>query len=230
MAQMPAWIAALSPETLMVAIAAAGGVIALLLGITAVRRLRDWQFRSGSIYLVVASLVAALGVGGAMLAASLHSYARLTQEQEAARAVFRELAPKRYELILVLRTEPARRFEIRGDEWQIDARVLKWKGMATLVGLDTLYRFERVAGRYAGIAQEKSAPRTVHALSAEASFDLWAALKQHHRWLPLADALYGSAAYAPMADGAQYAVNVSTTGLLIRPLNEAAKKAVGGWK
>ena len=226
---MPAWIAALSHETVMIAIAGTSSVIALLLLVEAVRRLRDWRIRTGIVFLVIAAVVAALGTGGAMLAASLHTYARLTQEQEAARAVFRELAPKRYELILVLKTEPARRFEIRGDEWQIDARVLKWKGMATLVGLDTVYRFERVAGRYADTAQEKSAPRSVHALSAEAGFDLWAALKQHHRWLPLADTLYGSAAYAPMADGAQYSVNVSTTGLLIRPLNEAAKRALGGW-
>ena len=227
---MPAWIAALSPDTVLVAVAGAGGVIALLLLIEAVRRLRDWQIRSGIVFLVIAAVVAGLGTAGAMLAAALHSYARLTQEQEAARAVFRELAPKRYELILVLKAEPARRFEIRGDEWQIDARVLKWKGMATLLGMDTLYRFERVAGRYADTVQEKSAPRSVHALSTEAGFDLWSVLKEHHRWLPLADALYGSAAYAPMADGAQFAVSVSTSGLLIRPLNESAKKALGGWK
>jgi hypothetical protein len=227
---MPAWFAALSPDTVMIAIAGTGGILALLLLAAAVHRLRDWQIRSGIVFLTFAAVVAALGTAGAMLAASLHTYGRLTQEQEAARAVFRELAPKRYELILVLTTEPARRFELRGDEWQIDARVLKWKGMATLLGLDTLYRFERIAGRYADTAQEKSAPRSVHALAAEAGFDLWAALKEHHRWLPLADTLYGSAAYAPMADGAQYSVNVSTTGLLIRPLNEAAKKALGGWK
>lgn len=227
---MPAWIAALSPETVLVAIAGVGGVITLLLLIEAVSRLRDWQIRSGLVFLVIAAVVAGLGTVGAMLAASLHSYTRLTKEQEAARAVFRALAPKHYELLLVLRTEPARRFELRGDEWQIDARVLKWKGMGTVLGLDTLYRFERLAGRYADTAQEKSAPRTVHALPADAGFDLWALLKEQQRWLPLADALYGSAAYAPMADGAQYAVNVSTTGLLIRPLNDAATKAVGGWK
>lgn len=227
---MPAWIAALSPETVLVAIAGVGGVGALLLLIEAVRRLRDWQIRSGIVFLVIAAVVAGLGTVGAMLAASLHSYARLTKEQEAARAVFRALAPKHFELLLVLRTEPARRFELRGDEWQIDARVLKWKGMGTVLGLDTLYRFERVAGRYADTAQEKSAPRTVHALPADAGFDLWALLRENQRWLPLADALYGSAAYAPMVDGAQYAVNVSATGLLIRPLNETATKAVDGWK
>lgn len=227
---MPAWIAALSPDTVMIAIAAIGGLIALALLLAAVRRLRDWRLPSGAIYLVLAFAVAALAAGGAMLAASLHTYSRLTQEQEAARAVFRELAPKRYELLLVVKSEPPRAFEIRGDEWQIDARVLKWKGMGTLLGLETLYRFERVAGRYADAGQEKTLPRTVYPLAAPAPIDLWTLLKEHPRWLPLADALYGSATYAPMADGAQYAVNVSTTGLLLRPLNEPAKKALGGWK
>lgn len=227
---MPAWIAALSPATVMVVIGGLGAVVALLCLIEAVRRLRDWRFRGGIVFLLLAAVVAALGTAGAMLAASLHTYARMTGEQEAARAIFRALAPKRYELILVLRSEPARRFEISGDEWQIDARVLKWKGMGTLLGLDTLYRFERVSGRYADIALEKSAPRTVHALSADAGFDLWALLKERHGWLPLADALYGSAAYAPMGDGVQYAINVSATGLLIRPLNEDSKRVLGGWK
>jgi hypothetical protein len=60
--------------------------------------------------------------------------------------------------------------------------------------------------------------------------DFWQLLKTYHDYLPLADAKYGSAAYVPMADGAQYVVSVSATGLLIRPLNDAAKKAVGGWK
>jgi hypothetical protein len=227
---MPAWFAALSPETLMVAIAGTGAVIALLLAIEAARRIRDWEFRRGSVYLVGAALVAAVGVGGAMLVASLHTYSRLTQEQEAARVVLRELGPKRYELLLVRIGAPARRYEVRGDEWQIDARVLKWRGLGNLLGLDTVYRFERLAGRYADHELERKGPRTVHALSSEPGVDFWALLKRYQSVLPLADALYGSAAYVPMADGAQYVVSVSTTGLVIRPLNEAAKKAVGGWK
>lgn len=77
---MPPLIAALSPETVIVAIAGFGGVIALLLLIAAVRRLRDWQFRSGIVFLVLAAVAAALGTAGALLAASLHTYARLTQK------------------------------------------------------------------------------------------------------------------------------------------------------
>jgi len=224
------WIATLSAQTVLVAIAATGGLIAVLLAVTAVRRMRDWQFRSGSVYLFGAALVAALGVGGAMLAASLHSYSRLTHEQEAARAVLRALGPQRFELLLVIVGEPARRYELRGDEWQIDARVLKWRGLGTLLGFDTVYRFERLAGRYADHELERKAPRTVFALADESAVDFWQLLKQYHRYLPLADALYGSAAYVPMADGAQFVVNVSATGLVIRPLNDAAQKAVGGWK
>jgi hypothetical protein len=227
---MPAWFAALSPETLLVVIAGTGGVIALLLLIAAVRRMRDWEFRRGSVFLVGSALVAAFGVGAAMLVASLHTYSRLTQEQEAARVVLRELGPKRFELLLVRIDAPARRYELRGDEWQIDARVLKWRAMGNLFGLDTMYRFERLAGRYADHELERKGPRTVHALSSEPGLDFWALLKRYQSALPLADALYGSAAYVPMADGAQYAVSVSTTGLVIRPLNEPAKKAVGGWK
>jgi hypothetical protein len=227
---MPAWFSALSPETLLVAIAATGGVIALLLALGAVRLMRDWQFRKGSVYLVGAVAVAALGVVGGMLAASLHTYSRLTHEEEAARVVLRELGPQRYELLLVRTGQPSQRFELRGDEWQIDARVMKWGAMGNLIGLDTVYRFERLAGRFASNDQERKGPRTVHALSQDGALDFWQLVKKYHQYLPLADAMYGSAAYVPMADGAQYVVGVSATGLLIRPLNEAAKKAVGGWK
>lgn len=227
---MPDWISALSPEAILVAIAATGGIIALLLVAAAMRRMRAWEFRRGSVYLLGAAVAAALGVGGALLAASLHTYARLTHEQEAARAVLRALAPQRYELLLVREGEPSQRFELRGDEWQIDARVLKWRGLGSLLGFDTVYRFERLAGRYADNDLERKAPRSVHALSPQGTVDFWQLLKKYHGTMPLADALYGSAAYVPMADGAQYVVSVSATGLLIRPLNDAARKAVGGWK
>jgi hypothetical protein len=33
-----------------------------------------------------------------------------------------------------------------------------------------------------------------------------------------------------MADGAVYVVSVSASGLVVRPANEAARRAVGGWR
>ena len=60
--------------------------------------------------------------------------------------------------------------------------------------------------------------------------DIWLLVRRYQRYLPLADALYGSAAFVPMAEGAEYAVTVSTSGLVVRPVNDAARKALGGWK
>ena len=61
--------------------------------------------------------------------------------------------------------------------------------------------------------------------------DTWQLARDHKEWvMPWIDAVYGSATYLPMADGAVYEVRVSPTGLLARPLNDVARKAVAGWK
>jgi len=69
----------------------------------------------------------------------------------------------------------------------------------------------------------------VYALHPPERVDAWALLRTWHEYVPWADALYGSATYVPMADGAAYEVTVSQTGLVARPLNDAARLAVGGW-
>jgi hypothetical protein len=143
---------------------------------------------------------------------NLYTYARLTHEQEAARVSMRELGARHYVINLQAKNQPGRQFQLRGDEWQIDARVLKWRPLANLLGFDTVYRLERLSGRYGDITQERNAPRTVHPLAEDPGLDFW------------------SAAYVPMAEGAEYTVFVSTSGLVVRPGNDAARKAVGGWK
>lgn len=70
-------------------------------------------------------------------------------------------------------------FELRGDEWRIDARVLKWRGLANIAGFDTVYRLERIGGRYRDIDSERGAPRTVHVLNQPARIDAWALRRCH---------------------------------------------------
>ncbi|MBP1699063.1 MAG: hypothetical protein H6Q41_4251 [Deltaproteobacteria bacterium] len=120
--------------------------------------------------------------------------------------------------------------DLRGDEWQMDARVLKWRGMAILVGFDTLYRLDRLSGRYRDITQERTGLRTVHNLSEEQGLDLWMIARRYAHWIPWVDAVYGSATYMPMVGGASYTVSVSSTGLLSRPSNDIARKAIGEWR
>ena len=223
-------LASLDPRTLMIGIGLVGLLLALPLEVAAFRRLRRLRIASGTVLFLSGGFVIAIAVGAALVAMNLYTYARLTHEQEAARVSIRQLGDRHYVVSVQERKAPARHFQLHGDEWQIDARVLKWRALGNLLGFDTVYRFERLSGRYADITQERGAARTVHPLAEDPGLDLWSLLKKHHRYVPLVDALYGSAVYVPMAEGAEYAVTVSTSGLVVRPGNDAARKAVGGWK
>ena len=225
------WLAQFDPRTLLVAFALIGVLIALPFEALALRRLAKVRIASGAFWFLFGAFFILLGVIAGLVAASLHGYKRLTNEQLAAKVTLRQLAERQYALTLEAPGTPARHYEMRGDEWQIDARVLKWKPMATVAGFDTLYRLERLSGRYGDIIQERTAKRSVHPLfAADEPVDLWDLAKRYHAYVPMVDALYGSAAYVPMAEGAEYIVSVSATGLVVRPGNDAAKKAVGGWK
>lgn len=223
-------LARLDPRALMIGIGVIGLLLALPLEVAAFRRLRRLQIARGTMFFLSGAFVIALAAGAALLAMNLYTYARLTHEQEAARVSIRQLGDRHYVLSVETRAARTRHFQVHGDEWQIDARVLKWRALGNLLGFDTVYRFERLSGRYADISQERRAARSVHSLAQDPGLDLWSLLRRHHRYVPLADALYGSAVYVPMAEGAEYSVTVSTSGLVVRPGNEAARKAVGGWK
>jgi hypothetical protein len=220
----------LDPQALIVGIALAGVLLAFPFFLAAVRRMRRLKLLRGTLFLLTGGIVILLASGAGLVAANLFTYARLTHEQEAARVAMHQLGERRFEATVRSRRGIPKRYELRGDEWQIDARVLKWRAMGNLLGFDTVYRLERLSGRYGDIAQERSAPRTVHPLSEDPGMDLWTLARRYHRYVPMADALYGSAAYVPMAEGAEYVVSVSTSGLVVRPANDAARKAVGGWK
>ncbi len=224
------WISGFSPQTLMIGIALLGALLALPLELAAIRRLRRAQVARGTLLLLLGAAVVLLGVLAAVVAASLHSYTRLTHEQEAAHVALRQLGPQDFALTLRLPGTPANDYELRGDEWQIDARVLKWRAMGTVLGFDTVYRLERLSGRYADADQDRTATRTVYPLWHAPGLDLWKLIRRYHDQLPFADALYGSAAYVPMAEGAQYVVTVTASGLAVRPENEAARRAVGNWR
>jgi hypothetical protein len=218
------------PIVIVAVIVLAGLLVAVPLLVAALRRLRRFHLLRGTLYLSIGSAAVLATMGVVLVALNLFTYARLTHEQQAARVAMRQLAERQYAVTVQPSAGAPQQFELRGDEWQIDARVLKWRAFGTLLGFDTVYRLERLSGRYTDIAQERSAQRTVHALTDEPGIDLWSIVRRHHRYLPLADALYGSAVYVPMADGAEYAVSVSASGLVVRPGNEAARKALGGWK
>ena len=171
----------------------------------------------------------AMGSAGILLAFSYYGYGRLVDEQLVSRIEFSESAANEYTARVMIDGEMDRLLVLRGDEWQMDARVINWKPPATLLGLDPIYQLDRLSGRYSNIDDEMSGERTVHALSEEMILDVWRVARKFPVLLPGVDAYYGTATYLPMADGARFEVTLSRTALLARPVNDAAREAVGNW-
>jgi hypothetical protein len=172
----------------------------------------------------------AMGGASILLAFSYYGYGRLIDEQLVSRIEFSELAPGQYTARLMIDGQTDRLLELRGDEWQMDARVINWKPPATLLGLDPIYQLDRLSGRYSDVDDEMSEDRTVHALSEELSLDVWRVARKFPMLMPGVDAYYGTATYLPMADGARFDVTLTRTALIARPVNEQAREAVGQWE
>jgi hypothetical protein len=178
------------------------------------------------------SLLTSLAITSAavVLLFSYYSYQRLTAERVITTIEFKRIAPETYRARLMTRGELDRLFELQGDEWQMDARIVNWTAPATILGLEPIYRLERLSGRYSDIEREKSEPRTVHALTAPQKIDVWAVAHRFPVLMPGVDAYYGTATYVPMADGARFEISLTRDALIARPVNAMARDALGSWE
>jgi hypothetical protein len=191
------------------------------------RRSAFSKFRRGmsaAVLLLLAAFIALFGV-------SLLGYARLLQDVEVATLSVRQIDLQHFRVDLS-GANLARSFELYGDEWQLDARVLRWKLPAALAGAPPLYRLERLSGRYGDPKQELEARRSIHPLAQNAFPDLWTLRRQFPQALNFVDADYGSAAYLPLLDGASYQVSLSPRGgLIAQPADDATRELLrkAGW-
>lgn len=121
-------------------------------------------------------------------------------------------------------------FEVHGDFWQLDLSLITFNTFLASLGLDCLYRIERLGGRYQLIDDEIYAKRSIYQFSEKkVSDELWFYIRSH---MPagIFRAIYGAALYAPMKDQASYGVFLTATGAEVLPLNDVAKQALSAWQ
>ena len=201
--------------------------IAVFLAYKTVRFLwrNDWLvgwFRGmfGITFIAISAVVA-------LAAWDIYSYKQMMSEELVCNVSFQKLDDQHYIATLTNTEGESKQFDLRGDQWQIDARIVKWNGMIARWGVKPAYRLDRISGRYFDLEKETSATRTAHAItSSPVGLDLWLFLNKQANWVSAVDAIYGSATYLPMKDKANFEVKLSNTGLVARPLNDAAKEAV----
>ena len=203
-------------------------ILTLLRGCTCIRASRPWR---ASIYALLSLSLFASSISGLLTSLNVHSYQRLSGEKMIANINFKELGTQYYlATISFIDSDTSQEFYLRGDEWQVSARLIKWKAPLTLLGFDNLYRLDRIEGRYRDIEQARAEARSIFALATDSKLDLWSVSRKYATYLPWLDAFYGSAVYLPMNDDASFAISIGLSGLLARPVNRQATGAIQGWQ
>jgi hypothetical protein len=168
------------------------------------------------------------GLFALMLAANLYTYYRLSDESPIAELEFVMTGEGRYEAIISYGDfcNPAR-YPLYGDQWRLDALFLKWRSWANLLGFDSLYRIERLGGRYRDVDRENSEAHEAHTLHPQGGVDLVAALASYGGRFSPVDTLYGSSVYEDMNPHYLYRVYRSQSGLLVRKAARSGARSAG---
>ena len=205
------------------------GVIGVALFLGGFKRLFTGHFAAGGSRILFGLLLFFIFAFVAAVALDLRTYLRLTSEKPVATLSFAALGPQQFHATLTESSGRVHSVDLRGDDWELDARILKWKGWATVLGMDPVYRLERLEGRYRNVGQESHDYHSILELSQDPGLDFWGLVQRYSGWIPWADATYGTGTYLPMVDGAQYQVSMTPTGLMARPINKAANDALAHW-
>ena len=167
--------------------------------------------------LISTSVITIIAITIFLIALNIKTYISLTHEQNIATLSFSKLSPQTYKATLVLSNGQRKTYTLRGDQWMISSQVLKWKPIAIFLDFKTLYRLDRLSGRYNSIEQEIHSPRSVFALQPDQKLDVWNFAKNMPTWSGwFVDASYGNAVFMPMGNGDRYEISLGQDGLIAR--------------
>lgn len=204
-------------KLIIVAIIFAALSLGFLVG--AVAAVRKRRIAGSAFSIVLTLLFLSLSALCATITVSTQGYRALTREEVAATVVVNRLSPTRFSARFTFADGREEVFMLAGDEFYVDAHILKWKPFANVLGLHTAYELDRVAGRYMKVEDEQSLRRTVYPLAEEKPMNMYDLRSRFPVLKPLVDTEYGSATFIAVEDWAEFEVRVSTTGLLIRKVD-----------
>src|SRR6267143_481792 len=133
-------------------------LLGAVIGVTAVRAARARYWLGGIIRGLVALLLLALAALAATVTVGLQGYRALTFEEVAATVRTEPVAPQRFRATITLPDRRLAMYELAGDAFYVDAHVLKWHPLASLLVLHTLYELDRTAFRYKTLPDERGLP------------------------------------------------------------------------
>lgn len=206
-------------------------VVVAVLGVgaalIAVRMLASRHWLLGWLRGTVGMLILAFAGLVGLVAWDVTTYRALTQGKPLASLTFQADGRQRYR-VKVEQGQQVRYVTLEGDLWRLDLRVLHWKGLAALIGLEPGYRLERLSGRYLAVEQQDRSGRPYAELE-HSRVDLWGWLQRCQCASLILEPQLRRVSFLPIADGAVYTVDMAPTGLLAKPASAAAEQAMKRW-
>jgi hypothetical protein len=175
--------------------------------------------------------MAIVAAAGALLmwsvTAGLESYEPVVQGQPIASLFVERTGPQGFRATLT--RLPAGRvqvFELSGDEWRLEARTLDWQDLAAQVGLDRMYRLQRLTTRATRPLSGPEAAGSSFSLGTDASNDLWARGRTSPAWMRYVHGGHADGPWRPLANGAHFTIWLDGEALRVDAANEAAAAAM----
>ena len=107
-------------------------------------------------------------------------------------------------------------YTILGDQFQLDAGFIKWKGLGVVLGFKPRYRLDRLSGRYSEIARQNNQDNLAHNLAPDVLFDFFDENTPAGSSGWLMDTRYGSSVYLNIDPSLRYTVYATEDGLITR--------------
>jgi hypothetical protein len=217
----------------LIAIPLAVAVVGIFMFLRGLGHVATGQGGRGVPRVVVGAPLAVIGLAFGLLGVNTQTFERLSYEAPVAMVSVKAVDPSQQLFdVTVKRMDanfPAQVCRLQGDDWEMSARVQKWKPWANMLGLDATYQLDQISNRYSDA--ERGNGKTI------TSCDLKGPPPAVNQWVPkswvfwIVDHSYaeqrhfGSAAYMPLADGAVFKVIMTQSGLNAEPTNDIAGKA-----
>ncbi|MFT7687237.1 MAG: hypothetical protein ACI9FB_002589 [Candidatus Azotimanducaceae bacterium] len=163
------------------------------------------------------TLIGIAGVTALLVSTPFYVYDQFNQEIPVARLTFEQKADNYFQALLRQGDFcSSQQFEILGDQFQLDAGFVKWKGLGVILGFRPLYRLDRLSGRYSDIVQQNKQNHLAHNLAPDVLFDFFDedAPGGSSGWLM--DTRYGSSVYLNIDPSLSYEVYATEDGLITR--------------
>lgn len=208
------WVAGI---LIVLALLFVAGAVVLFLG-------KEWlmQWLRGTAGVVLVLLAGHM----TLVSASLFGYQQVPAGAPLATLSFERNGPQDWMVTISEANGDQRRFNVLGDLWQLDVRLLNYVGLLSLLEVNPSFRLERLSGRYLSLEDEQQKDHTNHNLMPEPflGYDIWERTERHGSLM--LNATRSSLVLVPIAEGAIFEVGFGDRGLILTPANSAAETAL----